>query len=400
MSLEQKIIASRPETATSTTSFTEDVMKTIEKQSAKKRGLFQALHKKPALAAAVGLVVLGTLAGTVYAVSYLWPKTSVEITGTDTKDVQTVVNVFADNCGDTANKKFGLKPGATITIEQAPKAVAAECNLLAINEWAFATYPAIREQPSLPNQPGNVITNVQTPSSVKLAQVVSAGNNSITVTSNGQETTFAVPTDAKFVVYHQYASLGDLKKGDGVALVTKDTATFTADASCTESDCHYSLSDEKSELLAAITLDESYEYYDNQLANQAYEITPCEGNPSDDCTDLGGIELLVGVAAEDSAGVPVAEHAPANYLTATIEGKLVSWNDTTVVIKTSSGREVTITTSLNIIDTYNDTRADDFGMTVKAGDTLSVNYARPEGVSSDTAIQYPQDILFRDVLSR
>lgn len=396
-----KIAAARPQSIRPNARFTEAVMQKIihgqPKQSARSR-LLLMLRKSPALAVLAIILSIAFATGVVYAVRYLWPHSNVSVTDVNQRDGHTTLTVFTDNCGEQLTKRYRLKPGATISLEQAPKVVAAECNLNAIAEWTTKTYPDIAKAngeigAQLPNKPGNIVRDVLMPSSPYAVSVEAISEKSITVkyaASDDSTATYPITPETRFVVNHEYADWSKVHAGDAVAIFVSTKQTMKADLSCTKQNCHYSIAESQSSLLAVATLDQAIEFYRSGLSGQVYELTPCDGNPADDCGWGGaGIDLYTSTATEDNSvphGTNTTGNVPDGYTSASLQGKLVSWNASQVVIKTSSGREVTIHTSVDIISSFNTHRAREYNYTIAAGDTIAVNYSHPQNATNDTEV--------------
>ena len=381
---EQKLIASRPETSKSNHVFTEKVMRNLNKKSSIRTRVLSFAFQKPAFAVLSALLVIGVVGGTTYAVSYLWPKSTVTLQGSSTQNGHTVMNVFADNCGPTAHKRYGVTPRSKINVTDAPKIVAAGCNFDALQAWAFEQYPSIRESNSsigsqLPNKAGTVVHDVQTPSGPSLSVVTAISAQSVTMSNQSQTTTYQITPATTFVVDHRYTTWDKIKPGDAVATITRDTATMTADPDCNETNCHYSLSDEKRELLSVVTLDEPIEFYSTQLRGQIYEIAQCENSPADDCIVPNGgaqFDLYTASVMGDDPNVPHGNgiSAPMTDQDAlvSLQGRLVSSSDSQMVIKTTSDRMVTLPTPSDIVTAFNMRKQ---GYSMSTGDLISVDYS-------------------------
>lgn len=133
------------------------------------------------------------------------------------------------------------------------------------------------------------------------------------------------------------------------------------------------------ELIYIVKLDQPYGDY-NKFGSLS-ELTNCQDNPQDYChtgntasfdlySNFGSYpsdESLLGAAGD-------------------IEGRVESHTPQQIVIKTSSGRTVTLNTTYDLIANFNATRAGNYNTTVGVGDMLQVMYAHPVNTTNHTTI--------------
>lgn len=390
MNVDYKIIMARPESVSGTATFTDAVMARISTKKKRERiWLGRALRKSPVVMVAVIIASLLAISGVAYAVSYLWPQLSLNISSSGTSSSgRKEVAVLSETCSpDIANKKYELKSNATISEKEVPAVIAAECNRAAIDKWAHATFP----QYFTHSDPSKLAT-ARPEQSQEIAMVSSAwviksiSAEAITFAAIDEyqpEHTLSIPTSTKFVVDHQYKTWRDIHVGDAVAYVSKQT--YSSPENCSGDGCGAPTNET---LLAIVKLDQPFKYY--RLFGSLVELFGCQGNPQDTCHtgNIGGIDVYM----NDANYGRMTVDGP--LVMAQVEGVIQSYDTSSIRLKTTSGRVVSIATDYNVLANFNQTRAGGYAAysvgndaTIQPGDTLSVTYLQRSGHSNDTTIQ-------------
>lgn len=378
MKLESKLIAARPNDAAQNIVFVDTVMNQIGEQKRPRLSLLAKLHKNPGLVAILAAVGVVTLSGVAYAVSYLWPMTHISVTTpTVTKNDRQSVEVISSDCSpEIAGKKYELKKNATISTDKIPDVVKAECNLAAIRDWVSKTYPDDSKHIaniSGARKPGETTEGVRKNNVLQPRKIKSLTDNTITLAALDQwnaEATLALTPDVNYIVNHQYKKRADLKPGDSIVYVTQTTMTLRDENDCNDTHCSTRVENSQEKLLAVITLDQPLEDY--YLFGSLSELVPCTGNPKDQCHtgNIGAVELYMNESAWNQMADTTVERCQ-------IEGKLISYDTAGMVIKTTSGRKVTLSTTHDIVSHFNATRSGDYNnLKVTPGDVISIDYAR------------------------
>ena len=393
MKLEHKIIAARPKTAQTNSTFTDNVMLKIEaKQPRRKLALL--FRKSPAFAVLVSVIALVAITGTAYAISYVIPLLNVSVTKpAATTSGRQSVEVFSNECSEISGKKYELKKVAPFGAEKIADVVKAECNLEAISNWADAQYPNASLFTHAPpsahdTTPSKVFTDIQRMDFIEAFKIKTLTPTSITFEDPGnqdREITLVITANTKFIVDHQYKTRSDLKVGDAVAYVNIKRVTEKNNDDCTPQSCGTTIISATDELLDVIKLDMPYENYGK--FGSLSELAPCAGNDKEYCHtgNTASFDLYNGFR-----NMPQAELG-GSIVPGQVEGVIVSHESKQITIKTSSGRTVQLNTNSDLVQDFNNTRAADYNTTVENGDTISVMYMYEQSAG------VPQTINQRDI---
>ena len=385
MKLEHKIITSRPDDTVPNSQFTNAVIQGIKKRQKPPRNrLLSLLYASPAFAALAGIMTLFVLAGTAYAISYAWPLLNLQVSKpTTTSSGRQAVEVFGNACPDISNKKYELKKVSPFGIEKVPDIIKAECNLNAISRWADTTYPkytlrADHESWNPDMTPGAIVTTkmLNTPLAQKIISIDATKITIGDVDESKPSLNLAITPSTKFIVDHQYKQAHDLKKGDAVAYISLITSAVRNNDDCTPESCGNTPISQSEELLAIVKLDMPYEDYGK--FGSLSELMRCSVNKDDYCHtgNASSFELYT------NYNLGHATDASLQY--AQIEGSIQSSSPTRLVIKTSSGRIVTVNTTSDLVASFNANRGPYYA-DVKIGDTIQITYFQ-RGLSVRTDI--------------
>lgn len=373
-----RLAAARPSETKPEIKFTNSVMNKLT-PAKKPHRVFTALRHSPILAAVLALVVLTLVSGTAYAIAYLWPQLHPQISDPHKTD-DGRVSVIATDCDKVdSSKRYELKKDATVAITDVAAVVKAQCELRSVSDWASKTYDKKdRNPPAAPvNTPGATEKHVSILPAMFAVRLSAIKGGELLIQDSGslQESSIKITPETKIIVDSRYGSLQQLKAGDTLAYVSKTTVTTKNRDDCTKTSCTGDIVSSTENILAIIKLRGSFDTY--RAIRSLTEVPVCMGNPNDDCPNTGSIDVYEQLSNE-----------AVNY--AELTGKIVTYSDTSIVIRTSSGREVTIGTPTNAIKHFNTTRAADYGTTIEVGDTIKVAYGQLSGATNDTAVSKKQ----------
>jgi hypothetical protein len=139
---------------------------------------------------------------------------------------------------------------------------------------------------------------------------------------------------------------------------------------------------------ALVKLAASATYYSTPMQNQIILHEPCVGNPGEICSNGGGVsELDVHPYGERGAN----PGAKGDWKT--IEGTLVSYNDSAIVLKSSSGALYTIKITENLVAEFNAQHNEAYnGLTIATDDTLEAIYRQPANTTHEVAADELEDV--------
>ena len=378
---ERKLIASRPHDYKTDPSFADAIMEKINNPEilsahirsmdvTKKETFMTKLKHLPKLA--IVAIVLGALlviSGTAYATYQLfWAKPSVHLEQltTSTSGREEAV-LSTKECGPLTAQHYELKKGATITADQIPAIVQAQCELKSIGDWAQSTYQDV----STP-QPTDGSPYDETFARVSMATHLQAiQKDSVTFAAIDKYAmpaqSFSTSAGVKYIVDGKEASASDIHTGDVVAYVvtSKLHLTQTKDGS-------YSGGGMPAQtLVAVVKLSMPFEDYDQLAWQSLSERSPCPGNPDENCVAGGAsIDLYMGGSSKLPEGTTMKE----------IQGVVTAFDGRTVSIKSSSGTVYRVTTPTDVITDYNINKAAKYydNQKVVIGSSIDVNYNEAE----------------------
>lgn len=389
MNLHHKIIAAAPKKPRVNRQFTDNVMAAITKKRAHGR-LVTLLGARPAFAALAGAVTLAVIAGTAYAISYVWPLITVNVSKPiDTTSGRKSVQVFSNECPEISGKKYELKKVAPFGSEKIADVVKAECNLEALRAWSDREYPdysfSSPEHRKAPNMtPGAEVTTkmINYPRAYKVASISATGMVLEQIDQwNPSNPSIAFSPDVKFIVDHQYKTWQGIKAGDAVATISLWTGVSRNNDDCTAQHCGNTQVSLKEELKAVAKLDQPFEDY-NKFGSLS-ELMKCQDNENDYCHtgNTASIDIFDNYRYKNES--PYDE----NERTGMLEGVIQSHNAASTVVKTTSGRIVTIKTTSDFLENFNATRSVDYnGTTAGTGDTIAFDYIHRNGEKNVTVI--------------
>ena len=379
------LIATRPENYSIRTDFTDQVMDAIQSSEIlsdrvrkmnvnKKETFIMKLHHLPKLAVlviAIGSLVI--LSGVAYA-SYqlLWPKPEVHTSGptTSASGRQAVAISLAQCGGSKLGSRYELKKNATITVDEIPMVVKAQCELGAIDTWARATFPNNDTQPPKGLADGMPYDRV-TLSTSMATHIKSRSDSSMTFAGltkyNQPDTTLSIAPETQFIADGHAVLANAITANDPIAYVTSSSIHFQPNGECNNQQCNMSGNPTSSKLVAVVKLSQPFQYYDQLAWQSLTEIVACEGNPHETCLTgyAGAIDLYQAFENTDP-GARMKE----------VQGFVTSIDGPSVTIKSSSGSLFTITTPTDVISSYNKNKASQYynNQTVRVGSGLDIRY--------------------------
>lgn len=368
------IAAARPNNMRPDNQFTERVMRRTAKKQPKQ--LFMLLRQRPAFMALAIVLGLALLSGTAYAVSYLWPQLHPDVTAPhqSTSGRTSVIVTDCDKVDST--KRYELKKGAPVSPDKLAEIVKAKCELAAVSNWATSSYPSPHDPAEPNNTPGATRTHTTITPALFAVQLATQNNGVMTVKDSGSLEEYELPfsADTKVVVDGQYSVLAKLAPGDAIAYVSKDTTVTKNQANCIENQCHADIASSTRSTLAVIKLSHRFDVY--RAISYLSELPVCPGNPADECPDTSSVDLFQGGGIGEDAAY------------AELSGKVMAYDDQSITLRTTSGRQVTVYTPWNLIGRFNTQRSSDYGFTIGEGDTLTVGYGQVTGKSNDTEVPF------------
>jgi len=383
---EALLVASKPTTHSSNTTFTNKVMESLQSSEilsssirrmdvTKKETFMMKMKRLPAFAL-IAIVIGATLliSGSAYAAyQLLWQKPEVHVS-TPTKSVsgRDEVDISFKQCGDSSlASRYELKKNATITADQVAGVVQARCELDAISTWSqkefgngkdsrFSRMPDTKEPYNSEYISASMATSIK---SQDTSSITFAGLTKY----NATDKTFSNATNVRYFADGKEVKASDITGKDPIVYITRYKERMTPAQDCNDMHCSISGAPLGEDLLAIVKLSLPLENYDQFAWQSLTERITCAGNPNDSCLTgfIGGIDLYNGSATMELGKSEMKS----------IQGTITQINGKSVVIKSSSGSLFTIVTPSDVITNYNTNRASQYNnQTVKIGSTLSVSY--------------------------
>lgn len=294
----------------------------------------QRLQRLPKMAAAgIGLGTVILTAGTAYAAYSLWLSPTAQIRSVVQQYGRDQALIELKNC-DQPNQKTDVEitKGSGGTASGAAKALAAQCELQAIQNWTIKRF---HEQPS----------------QVMFALTVTQINNhslSVKDPQTSQTYVYSFSKNTPFAFQGSIIGQQTLKAGDTVALVM---GGGTPNA------------------IVKLSFAPSY-YLGGAVPNTYHERHDCIGNTDASCIDLPMLDVLRSGEGGVNGDAPGAIHQ--------IQGKLIALSPTEFSLQTTSGKIYTVHTNSDVIGSFN--TANPYGsMSIESGDVLEVMYSVPAG---------------------
>lgn len=387
-----RIIAARPVGYKVNTEFTDKVMKSIMSPEIlssqirrmsviKKETLFMKLRHLPKLAiVAIALGTLLLLSGTAYAAyQLLWQKPEVQVSKPTTSvSGRHEVAISLAQCGDAnLGSRYELKKSATITADEVPMVVKAQCELGVINAWAQTAYPSddLRARPITNREYDSVHISTSMATHIK-----SREGSSITFMGltkyNQTDTTLQPASSVRYIADGKEVTAGAITENDPIVYITSDKSHMIPSSDCTDQQCSATGTMPTRTLLAVVKLSLPFESYDQYAWQSLAERQTCAGNPEDSCLtgNTGSIDLYQGGATITVNRTVMKE----------IQGVITSINGKTVTIRSSSGASFAVTTPTDVVNAYNTNKASRYynGQTVKIGSSLVARYVETESEHS------------------
>lgn len=326
---------------------------------------------------AIAVVIALALSGTAYAVyNALWPKPTVHSQSVEQNQFgrTEVVADFKDCATQTGQAHYEIKKGASITPEDVPKLLQAACERGAI-------------EAALPDSTGGMSAHATemvdgsiTPwSNITTAvKVTSITDKQIAYTGdvNAPAGPLNLDADTKYIVNGMPATRADISAGDTVMFQTiiqiKNSVTKTATGTSASGT---PVGNPKVTYVIKVGL--PYQYYNPAMQNQIVERKACAGNPADTCLNGAMVDLYSGNVINTTAQQESRK----------IEGVMQSHSRSGIVIKTSSGHIITINLPRDIVAEFNNSRSGNYGVTIKNGDTIAIDYIGNKNEPTTDTIQ-------------
>lgn len=387
MNIEQKIIAARPHNAATDEQFAAAVRHKLNNKPIKRSysRYNTILRRSPAMVVLIILAALVVLTGSVYAVSYLWPRLypSASAPQQSSSGRQSVIVTQCDAIDST--KRYELKAGAPISPDKIDDVVKAQCELDAVTKWAQEAYP-LEQRPERTNinAPGAEFEFSNVLPAMLVVKIGKINNESLTVVDTGSliERDIRLAPDVKYIVDGKYAAASSLQPGDAVAYISRTITKIKNRDDCTEAHCQGDVVSSNETILEIVKMKYSFDAFNS--IKYLTELASCMGNPKDECPSLSSIDLYERLGAGNEG-----------MTSADISGKVASYNDQSITIITTSGRKVAVHTPWNIIRQFNSERSSDYGLSINVGDSLSITYFQPKGVTHDTEIPWERLVWVR-----
>lgn len=382
MNIEQKIIAARPNDATSDKQFTNAVRAKITKIQPKRRRFSFApmLRRRPAATLLIIFATIALLSGTVYAVSYLWPQLNPSVSDPQ-KSASGRESVIVTDCDKAdSRKRYELKSGAPVAADKMSDVVKAQCEIDALAEWSMLAYPNERRELKDYSTPGLVIDHITNMPPSFVDRLIQINLDSLTVMDGSTltERSVNISPDTKYIINGRYAQQSQLAAGDAIAYVSQDTRKLQNQMDCNDIHCSADILSSTEKILVVIKMKYSFDVY--QSIRYLNERPVCAGNPADECPSVSSIDIYQRFAEAESNEMEWAE----------ITGKVSAFNDQSIVISTTSGRKVVAYTPWNLIGSFNTEKSSGYGHAIGIGDTLSIMYNQPKGTTNASEIPWEQ----------
>ena len=399
---DRKIIAARPSDYPANTHFVDEVMMSIKSNEilsssvrkmnvTKKETFIMRLKHLPALAIiAIAIASILIVSGGAYAAyQLLWQKPEVNVSRPKiSSSGRKEVAISFAQCGSSKLAEgYELKKNATITIDEVPMVVKAQCELGAISTWARKTFPNDDNNPHAP------LSTMQPSDSTTLwtsmaTHIKSQDTSSITFTGltkyTQKDTVFNKTSKIRFIADGKDVAAEAITANDPVVYITSNASHMTPNKDCNEQHCSIPSTTPVVTLLAVVKLSMSFEHYDQLAWQSLAERTTCMGNPGEDCLVgyAAGVDIYQGSAAPKNGESQMKE----------IQGIVTEINGTSLKIRSSSGAIFDITAPTDVIGAYNTKRASQYynNQTVKVGSTLVVAYV--ESLEKHTRVISPSDL--------
>ena len=377
MKIEARIIASRPHSSKSNTEFSEAVMNKITNK--KQPRFLLLLRRSPLAMALTAIIAIALISGTAYAAtSYLWPQLMPGISAPQ-KSTSGRTSVIVTNCSDANTpNRYELKKGSLVTNDKINDVVKAKCELDAVSSWANKLYPAPSLGGNVDNKPGSTQIRTFITPGLMAVQIGKIDANSLTVRDSGSlvEYSVSISPETKVIVNGQYAKLSQLSVGDAITLVTEASTTTRNQADCTDTHCNADIVSTTTKTLAIVKLTYSFDTF--RSISSLVESEHCIGNPLDDCPSTGSIDIFSSNITMDKG-----------YEFADISGKVEAYSDSSIMIKTTSGRSVVVGTPWNLIERFNATKSPEYdGIVIAIGDTIDVGYDHKLNSTNDSKVDW------------
>jgi hypothetical protein len=353
VTMEQKLIDSRPESAVGNeifisrtlaavrgTSANETFERVMRTTNATKKERFimkvkQLKHIPVGLAAALVLLT----SGTAFAAYQLWlsPSSQVRTIEHTAKGERALLQL--KNCSQLGtNATISIAPHSGLSVAQGADAIQAYCETNAVQQWALSAL------------------HVESSSILLPYTITSINGSTMKVAYQGDMRTLKLAPTTVYVSGGSYSSRAQLQVGNSIAYVSTGNTT---------------------PVKAVVELGLNATYYGTAMRNNIILHEPCMGNPGELCSNGGGVSAIDLYSYGEVGANPSAKGD-----WKMIEGTLVAYSSTSMVLKGSSDALYTVNTTENLISEFNTQYNHTYnGLTVAVGDTLQVTYRQPASMN-------------------
>ena len=319
------------------------------------------------------IAVIALISSTAYAMHYFWQQAHVTATPAVGISGRKAFDVTTENCyrDKTAlYDKVEVKDSTSLSAEEVSSAISAACEYEAIYTWALKTWPDDFSKSD--NQTPNYVSHIVLTQLSNPEHVVSLDGSSLRTDDTLRSE--ALGPSVVYIAEGKHASRSAIKQGDRIVVITQRTVEERNDADCTPSSCtRTSGSKQHDEIVAIVRLHSTEQDYRN--GSRLIYLIPCDNNPVDQCPHPDTVTVFFRQGFEK---------IPSENIQAT-SGRLLSFDSAHFVLRTSSGRVVTVHTDQNIIGSFANDEYNQ-GFTIAVGDMLEVRYGHYQNTYLTTDI--------------
>lgn len=384
------IVAARPDMYKVDTSFTDAVMVAVsageimtsfvrKTSGTKKETLFMKLRHLPKFAIVIlAICALFVAAGTTYAVVETVKKLNAVTIDSSGKNEfgREQLQVSFDSCEEERKRgtTYELKQDSGLSAEDGAKVLQARCEIDVIAAWVEHDEQSMQLLNNGPYSiPGRVMSFF--PESVRKIEVISEAS----IKFERDEAPF--PASGRVVVDNQMVGRDVLKPGDSVFYFNP---SFRAGRGVTPATA-------PADGVAVFKLALEKRYYGLDLQSYVKTRSACQGNPSLTCLKASNINHVILMVTRGGSLPP----EPAGMVERDLQGRVVSYTDTSIVLDAGGGKLYTVHTPRNVIQKYNTStvyglaaydniysKTDPEELKIRAGDILGIGYIEQTDVYS------------------
>jgi hypothetical protein len=320
---------------------------------------------------ALAVAGIGITSGTAYAAFQAWQSAVVKTGKATTNQYgRSEVPVDIAQCSSIKDEDIKAEVGAGSTLD--PKEIAKVLQARCEFDEVIAYGSKLSSDAQLPLTsdigigPSDVVTDYR------------LSGYSITIPSSAYspEKTLEITPDTLFIARGALIKASDIKPtGDSIMYVSRERWTSAGVGS------PQVYSPVGATALAVIKMSLPSRYYSQDMQAKLSLRVPCEGNPSDSCVRNSAGLMIYSYTSDENDPTKPAIPNPIVY----IEGLITKYNDTSLQIKTSSGRLLTFKTPAHFIDSFNEHPKEHFeDVKLAVGDMLSIAYNSTASTGNQT----------------